>query len=136
MISFNILVIFGFKSLKFISFIRGPPHLFKGFFHNYPKIEAKQQIYPKFSKFTRLPLCPILFTRLPHSWQNAKTCFRLIHQLQFQRHFIYSLSSLTFNHSTRNQNWFLSPKIYKTNSTLPPLTFNHHYQSLVQTQQT
>ena len=46
-----------------------------GFFHNYPKIEAKRQIYPKFCKFTCLPLCPILFTRLPHSCQNAKTCF-------------------------------------------------------------
>ena len=64
----------------------------KGFFHKYPKIEAKQQIYPKFSKFTRLPPSSILITRLPHffNFQQHVFFFFFFSIFSFSWLFLYS----------------------------------------------
>ena len=45
--------------------VREWSNFFLGFFHNYPKTEVKQQKYPKFSKFTRLPYSLKIIMRLP-----------------------------------------------------------------------
>ena len=81
----------------------------KGFFHKYPKIQAKQQKCTKFSKFTRVSSLTKIFTRMLLLSQQWRCLLHLLFFFSSLKH----ISSLILNTKHSHLSAILHFKIHK-----------------------